>query len=128
MFEYRPVPKPNHGKSDKPKKINHNRNKPRLRDRGRVSPEVYAQAYEAAGGRCEWCGWVDGSIDPSGQKWGLEAAHIVRRRHLEETTADDLAFLCGPSTNSGTCHHEADYTRAGRNRLLEHQKSRRKGA
>lgn len=101
------------------------RNKPRLRDRGRVRPEVYREAYEAAGGRCEWCGWVEGTFDPSGQKWRLEAAHGVRRRHLEETTADDLIMLCGPSVNSGTCHHEADYTRAGRKRMIEHMKQRK---
>lgn len=114
-------------KVEKPK-LKHKRNAPRLRDRGRVRPEVYNEAYERAGGRCERCGYVDGSFDPSGQKWGLEAAHIVRRRHLQETTADDITFLCGPSVNSGTCHHFADYTREGREWLLEHQKLRIQGA
>jgi hypothetical protein len=116
-----------HNKIKKPK-IKNNRKSPRLRDRGRVRHEVYQEAYERAGGRCERCGWVDGSYDPSGQKWRLEAAHVVRRRHLNETTADDLIMLCGPSTNSGTCHHFADYTRSGRGWMLEHQKKRRIGA
>lgn len=115
-------------KVDKPKKIHRNRNAPRLRDRGRVHPEVYNEAYERSGGRCERCGYKDGSIDPSGQKWGLEAAHVVRRRHLSETTADDLIMLCGPSVNTGTCHNFADYSKAGRDWLVEHQIKRRKGA
>lgn len=106
-------------------KLKHKRNKPRLRDRGLVRPEVYAAAYEAAGGRCERCGYVDGSFDPSGQKWGLEAAHAVRRRHLNETTPDDLIMLCGPSTNTGTCHNFADYTRDGRQWMVAYQKQRR---
>lgn len=112
---------------DKPK-VSHNRNKPRLRDRGRVKPEVYAAAYQASKGRCERCGYKDGSFDPSGQKWGLEAAHAVRRRHLDETTPDDLIMLCGPSTNTGTCHNFADYSRAGRTWMIEYQKKRRIGA
>ena len=128
MFEYRPVPKPSFKKIKKEKKINHKRNAPRLRDRGRVRPEVYEAAYERCGGRCERCGYEDGSIDPSGQKWRLEAAHAVRRRHLEETTPDDIIFLCGPSVNTGTCHNFADYSRAGRNWMLEYQKIRREGA
>lgn len=128
MFEYRPVPKPSHKKIKKEQKINHNRNAPRLRDRGRVRPEVYNAAYERAGGRCERCGYKDGTIDPSGQKWGLEAAHAVRRRHLEETTVDDIIMLCGPSVNTGTCHNFADYSREGRNWMIEHIKLRITGA
>ena len=114
-------------KVDKPK-VKHKRNAPRLRDRGRVRPEVYQAAYERAGGCCERCGYVDGSIDPSGQRWGLEAAHIVRRRHLDETTVEDIVMLCGPSVNTGTCHNFADYSRAGRNWLIEYGKYLRKGA
>lgn len=106
-------------------KLKYKRNNPRLRDRGRVRPEVYQAAYEASGGRCERCGYVDGSFEPSGQKWGLEAAHAVRRRHLDETTLDDLIMLCGPSVNSGTCHHFADYSREGRNWMTAYQKKRR---
>lgn len=115
-----------HNKVNKPKKINHKRNKPRLRDRGRVSPEVYAQAYEAAGGRCERCRWKDGTIDPIGIRWRLEAAHGVRRRHLEETTADDIIFLCGPQTQTGTCHNWVDHTREGREWMIEHMEQRKK--
>lgn len=127
MFGYHPVPKPSYSKSkDKPKKVTHNRKSPRLRDRGRVKPEVYAIAYERSGGRCERCGWQDGSIDPTGARWKLEAAHAIRRRHLNETTPEDIIMLCGLQQNNGTCHYWIDHEREGmewakqfRNNLLK---------
>ncbi|WP_272945712.1 hypothetical protein [Paenibacillus graminis] len=27
---------------------------------------------------------------------------------------NDVAMLCGPSVNSGTCHHYVDYTKEGK--------------
>lgn len=97
-----------------PKKVTHNRNKPRLRDRGRVHLEVYDAAYARSGGRCERCKWADGTFDPTGTRWKLEAAHAVRRRHLDETTPEDIIMLCGLQVNSGTCHNWVDMTREGR--------------
>jgi len=97
-----------------PKKVNHNRNKPKLKDRGRIRPEVYKDAYDRSGGRCRRCKWKDGSFDSTGMRWRLEAAHLIRRRHLDETTADDIAMLCGPQQNKGTCHWWVDHTREGR--------------
>lgn len=106
-------PKLNHKRSDKPKKVTHNRKSPRLRDRGLVKPEVYIIAYERSRGRCERCKWKDGSIDPTGARWKLEAAHAIRRRHLDETTPEDLIMLCGLQANTGTCHNWVDMTREG---------------
>lgn len=103
MYTYNPAPKPTH-----------NRNKPKLKDRGRISPEVYEEAYARSNGHCERCKWKDGSIDNTGMRWRLEAAHLIRRRHLDETTAEDIAMLCGPQVNSGTCHNWVDMTREGR--------------
>ncbi|MFW5438830.1 hypothetical protein [Paenibacillus apiarius] len=97
-FDYRPV--------DKPK---HRRLKPTTKQRGRISPEVYQAAYERSGGRCERC------HKAGSQEYGtLQCAHLVRRWKLDETTENDVAMLCGPSVNSGTCHHWVDYTREGR--------------
>lgn len=112
---FNPQPKkPAHNRSDKTKKVTHNRKSPRLRDRGLVKPEVYKKAYERSGGRCERCGWKDGSIDPTGARWKLEAAHAIRRRHLDETTPEDIIMLCGLQVNTGTCHNWVDMTRDGR--------------
>lgn len=94
MFEYNPVPKP------KSRRL-----KPTTKQRGRISPEVYAGAMERSGGRCERCG--NGGY--------LEAAHLLRRWKIEGgTTVNDIAMLCGPAVNTGTCHNFIDYTQEGR--------------
>lgn len=90
----------------KPKRRRH---KPTAKQRGRISPEVYRAAYERAGGCCERC------KKPGSPEYGtLQCAHLVRRWKLSETTVNDVAMLCGPSVNSGTCHNWVDYTREGR--------------
>jgi hypothetical protein len=114
MFTLRPVPKPN--------KASHKRNKPRLRDRGRVRPEVREEVEIRSGDRCERCGKHKSEV------WTLEMAHITRRWKIEETTAKDLVRLCGPSTDSSTCHHYADYSKIGRDWLQAFQKTLREGA
>lgn len=105
--DYLPVPKPMHG-----------RRKKTARQRGAVSKEVYAEAWEYAGGRCERCG------KNGYEAWTLEAAHVERRwkSGQEGITAADIAILCGPSTDGSTCHHFADYTSEGRKWLLERRK------
>ncbi|CDN41682.1 Putative uncharacterized protein [Paenibacillus sp. P22] len=95
MFGFNPAPKPVHKRAKKTAK-----------QRGQISPAVYAKAAERAGGRCERCGRRDA--------WMLQCAHLVRRWTLEETTERDVAMLCGPSVNSGTCHWWVDYSRAGK--------------
>ena len=103
MFTYNPVPKPKHKRGSKT-----------ARQRGQVTKDVYEEAWERAGGRCERCGrsWL--------AAWTLEAAHVERRwrSRQEGITAEDIIILCGPSTDSRTCHHWADYTREGREWLL----------
>lgn len=98
-FGYNPVPKPTS-----------RRLKPTTKQRGRITPEVYQGAWERSGGRCERCG------KPGRQENGtLQCAHLIRRRKIEVgTTVNDVAMLCGPSVNTGTCHNWIDYTKAGR--------------
>lgn len=95
---FNPIPKPKH-----------KRNKPTAKQRGRISPEVYKLALRRSGGRCELCG------RPGNPAYGtLQCAHLIRRWKLPKTTENDVAMLCGPSVNSGTCHHWVDYTREGK--------------
>jgi hypothetical protein len=103
MFGFNPAPKPKHGRGSK-----------KAKQRGEVSPEVYAKAYERSGGRCEKCKWEDGIFDKTGLRWRIEAAHLVRRWQLDETTENDVAMLCSPQQNKGTCHWWVDHTREGR--------------
>lgn len=101
--DFNPVPKARHRRRSKTAK-----------QRGQVNKVVYAEALKRSGGLCERCGrsgW---------QAWTLEAAHVERRwRYGQEgVTAADIVILCGPSTDSRTCHHWADCTREGREWLL----------
>lgn len=94
MFGFNPVPKPVHKRVKKTAK-----------QRGQITPAVYAKAAERSAGRCERCGR---------NAQCLQCAHLVRRWKLDVTTERDVAMLCGPSVNSGTCHWWVDYTREGR--------------
>lgn len=99
--DYNPVPKPNH-----------KRNKPTRKQRGEISASVRSKVNERSKDRCERCGKHKSSV------WTLENAHITRRMDIKEkTTEDDLIRLCGPSTQSGTCHHWVESTREGKNWL-----------
>lgn len=102
MLPVRAVPKPRHKRGSKTAK-----------QRGAVTKEVYKAAYERSGGRCERCGWREGS--KSSHRWGLEAAHYQRRHNFGQAGVQsyDILMLCGPQVNSGTCHHWIDSTRAG---------------
>ncbi|WP_375104092.1 hypothetical protein ACDZ28_04185 [Paenibacillus sp. RS8] len=93
-FGFHPVPKPKH-----------KRNRPTAKQRGAISKDVYAAALERSGGRCERCGLMR----------ELQCAHLVRRWRIEEkTSVNDVAMLCGPSVNTGTCHNIVDYSAEGR--------------
>lgn len=105
MFQLNAVPKPSH-----------KRNKPTAKQRGAISSSVRQQVNIRSRDRCERCGKHISNV------WTLEQAHIKRRWAMEgKCTANDLVRLCGPSSNSSTCHHFADYTRAGREWLVEFQ-------
>lgn len=101
MFELRAVPKPSH-----------KRNKPTRKQRGAISPSVRKKVNERSNNRCERCGKHRSSV------MTLENAHITRRLDIEvKTTENDLIRLCGPSTQSGTCHWWVESTREGKNWL-----------
>lgn len=95
--------------------VNHKRIKPKSKQRGSITTKVAALVDARADGRCEWCGWQAGNFDPTGRKWGLQRAHLTRRWNIEgRTTECDVAALCGPSVNTGTCHWKVDFTAEGR--------------
>jgi hypothetical protein len=114
MFEYRP----------QPKKVTHIRITKTAKQRGSISPSVRKEVEIRSADRCERCGKHKSTV------WTLENAHIQRRWKSEvQITANDIVRLCGPSTDSRTCHHWADYTKVGREWLLQFgEKLRRIGA
>jgi hypothetical protein len=103
VFQLNAVPKPQH-----------KRVKPTAKQRGNIKPSVRSKAKERANGHCEMCGVHESQI------WGLQCAHLVRRWKLAETTENDVAMLCGPSVNTGTCHNKVDYTTEGRKWALQY--------
>lgn len=107
------------------------RQKRTLGQRGAIPSKAREIARIRAGGRCERCGWVNGSYDPTGRRMGLQAAHLIRRHHIKvRTESYDIAYLCGPSVNTGTCHWWIDHTTDGREwakSFREQLKAREKG-
>lgn len=89
-------------------KPSHKRNKPTAKQRGQISMKVRREVETRSEGYCECCGKHKNSV------WGLQKAHLIRRWKLNETTAQDIADLCGPSVNTGTCHWWIDNTKEGR--------------
>lgn len=96
MFGFHPVDKPNHKRSK--------------RKRGnatKITAKVRKEVIERSNGLCERCG--------RGSAYCFEMAHLQGAAHLGSGAEPwNIALLCGPSTNSGTCHHFADYTAEGR--------------
>jgi hypothetical protein len=81
----------------------------------KVRDKVNARTSFAPIGCCERC-----KKNRNGY-WTLEQAHIDSRGSIDhKTTEFDLARLCGPSTQSGTCHHFA-HTGEGKAWMYEFQ-------
>lgn len=90
-------------------KPKHKRRVPTRKDRGRITPEVAEEVIRRAGGRCEKCGFPP---VPGTNVNRLELAHLIQRSQGGRGDVPwNIAHLCGPSTNTGTCHNEIDYKR-----------------
>lgn len=96
MFEFIPAPKPNH-----------KRGKPKRSTKTRITEKVRKSVLARSEGYCERCG--------KHSTYCMEMAHLVQAS--QGGRGDDpanVALLCGPSVNTGTCHNFADYTKEGR--------------
>lgn len=90
------------------------RRKPKQRNRTRITQKVREEVLERSGGRCEWCG--------RSQAYAFEMAHLTNAG--QQGTGREpwnIALLCGPKVNTGTCHQIADETRRGRKWKMEKQ-------
>ena len=103
MFELRPVPKPLF-----------QRVKPTQKQITAITDRVRKEVQRRSGGACERCGRT--------QAWTFEMAHLINRSQRGSGREPwNIALLCGPSVNTGTCHHFADYTEDGRRWKMEFQ-------
>ncbi len=93
---FHPVPKPKR-----------KRHKQTRGQRAKITQKARQAVYERANGKCEHCGRT--------RAYSFEVAHLISA--AQGGRGDDptnLALLCGPSVNTGTCHNWADYTADGR--------------
>lgn len=90
---FNPVPKP------EPRKRKPNKSK--------ITNNARQEVYRRAGGKCERCGMTN--------PYAFEVAHLIQASQGGRGDEPfNLALLCGPSVNTGTCHNFADYTARGR--------------
>lgn len=114
MFSLRPVPKPQHKRGKLTQR--------QLGDisntvRKRVNTRSAINGYE----RCEGCHKNKLAC------WTLENAHIESRGSISHKTSEfDLLRLCGPSTQSGTCHHYVESSREGKQYMLDQRERLKK--
>lgn len=86
---------------------NHKRRVPKQRNRTRITPKVRKEVKRRSEGRCERCGCTN--------PYSFEFAHLEQASSLGPgDDPSNIAYLCGPSVNTGTCHNFADYTAKGR--------------
>lgn len=96
-----------------PKPTKHKRKSPKRKERGRIKPATYKRIYERDNGQCVLCGTTR----------GLEAHHVRYRSQGGSGEEHNLTLLCGPSTQSGTCHWKAHSSKEVRQQLEERMRA-----
>lgn len=102
---FNPVPKPHH-----------NRRVPKRGNVTRITQKARNEVYDRVGYRhCECCG--------KSQAYAFELAHLQQASQGGQGDKPyNLALLCGPSVNTGTCHWWIDSTKEGRAWAMEKRK------
>lgn len=99
-----PVPKPKF-----------KRRKPKRGSQTRITPKVREEVLRRSSGCCERCG--------KHSSWGMEMAHLQSAAQGGSGGEEwNVVLLCGPSTDSKTCHHFADHSKAGREWRIKKRK------
>lgn len=90
----RPVPKPKHKRRSS-------------KSQSKITQKVRKEVIRRSEGKCERCG--------RSRAYAFEMAHLKQASQGGRGDVPyNIALLCGPSVNSGTCHNFADYTAEGR--------------
>lgn len=88
-------------------KPNHGRRKPKRGAQTKITAKVREEVLRRSNWCCERCG--------RHSSWGMEMAHLQSAAQLGRGDQEwNVVLLCGPSTDSSTCHHFADHSAAGR--------------
>jgi len=94
---------------------NHKRRKPLRRNVTRITKEVSDEVMRRSEGKCERCG--------RSRAYAFERAHLIQASSGGSgSDKTNIVLLCGPSTNTGTCHNFADYTAKGREWRMQKRK------
>ena len=91
---------------------NHTRRAPKRRNITKITQSVRDEVINRSECKCEWCGRTSA--------YAFEISHLIQASHGGR--GDDptnVVLLCGPSTNTHTCHNFADYTAKGREWRME---------
>ncbi|MCX7570362.1 hypothetical protein OS242_10340 [Tumebacillus sp. DT12] len=99
------------------KKVEHKRGSAKAGDRTTITKRVIVEVTERAGGVCEMCGLAP-QIGTFRDR--LELAHLIQAGQLGRGDIPwNIAHLCGPSVNTGTCHWKIDSRRKTNRHLVE---------
>ena len=91
----------------KAQQLKSKRIKPKQADLTRITNKARQEVYRRSEGLCERCG--------RHSNWGMQVAHLHSAGQLGSGSQPwNLVLLCGPSTDSDTCHYFADSTKKGR--------------
>ena len=91
----------------KEKQVRSNRLKPKRGNYTQISQKVRDEVERRSERKCERCGRTSA--------YAFEMAHLTNASQLGSGKEPwNVALLCGPKVNSGTCHNFADETAAGR--------------
>lgn len=86
---------------------NHTRRVPKRRNITKITQSVREEVLNRSECKCERCG--------RSRSYAFEMAHLIGAAHGGRgDDPSNIVLLCGPSANSGTCHHFADYSKKGR--------------
>ncbi len=88
-------------------KPQHKRRVPKRKNITKITQKVRDEVKRRSEGKCERCSRT--------VAYSFEMAHLEQASSLGSgSDPANVVLLCGPSVNSGTCHHFADYTKKGR--------------
>ncbi|MGY0692945.1 HNH endonuclease [Virgibacillus sp. FSP13] len=86
---------------------NHKRGKPKRGSITKITKKARDEVLRRSEGKCERCG--------RSRAYAFEISHLQQASQGGSgSDPSNLCLLCGPSVNSGTCHHFADYTKEGK--------------